>query len=288
MPTTTMTEMTMMSHFKLIAGLILLCSSFSFAQSTAGRRPEFDVVDVKLNKTGVRDLGSGKILPSGQFQGINIPLSAIIQFAYGVRAEAVVGAPAWVQQDRYDIIGKGPAVGSERTFWPNMTLLFLTGESSGNLSYQDETFRLMVQSLLADRFKLAAHMEQKPTDIFALVVSKGGSKMQKAADSSIPGDCLKTNDGVIHAACENMNIAELARMLPSFAPAYVDRQVVDFTGIIGGYDFKLDWVGRGVAEQQGGMTLPAALEKATGLRLEERKQPLPVVVIEHIERASEN
>jgi bla regulator protein BlaR1 len=273
---------------KVIAGLIFLFSSFSFGQNTAERKPEFDVVDVKLNTTGARDLGSGKILPSGQFQGINIPLVAIIQFAYGVRAEAIVGAPNWVNQDRYDVIGKGPAVGSERTFWPNMTLLFLTRESSGSLPYQDETFRLMVQSLLADRFKMAAHTDQKPTDIFALVVSRGGSKMQPAADSSIPGDCLKTNDGVIHAACKNMNMADLARMLPSFAPAYVDRQVVDFTGIKGGYDFRLDWVGKGVAEQQGGMTLPAALEKATGLRLEERKQPMPVVIIDHIERPSEN
>lgn len=273
---------------RVITCLVFLFSSLSFSQSPAGRKPEFEVVDVKLNKTGARDPGSGKILPSGQFQGINIPLSAIIQFAYGVRAEAIAGAPNWITQERYDIIGKGPAVGSERTFWPNTTLLFLNGDSFGNLPYQDETFRLMVQSLLADRFKLAAHMDQKATDIFALVISKGGSKMQQAADSSVPGDCLKTNDGVIHAACKNMNMADLARMLPSFAPAYVDRQVVDFTGIKGGYDFKLDWVGKGVAEQQGGMTLPAALEKATGLRLEERKQPMPVLVIDHIERASEN
>ncbi len=269
--------------------LMLFGSSFAFAQIDTTPKPQFEVVDIKLNTSGTRGQGSGKILPGGQFQGINIPLRGIIQFAYGVRPEAVTKAPNWVDDDRYDIVGKGPSIGgSERTFWPNMPLLVITGEASANLPYADETFRLMVQSLLADRLKFAAHTEQKPTDVFALVVAKSGSKLHKAADSTVPADCIKTNDGTIHAACKNMTMADLSRMLPSFAPAYIDRPVLDFTGIRGGYDFKLDWVGKGVAEQQGGMTLPADLEKELGLHLEERKQPMPVLVIDHIERPSEN
>jgi bla regulator protein BlaR1 len=276
---------------QIVLGLAFVLSSFVFREAAATQRPEFEVVDIKLSKSGVRGLGSGRIIPSGQFQGVNIPLKAIIQFAYGVRTEAITGAPGWVDVDRYDIVGKGPAIGTEKTFWPNTPLLAITGDPSANLPYVDETFRLMVQSMLADRFKLVVRQEQRPTDVYALVIAKGGSKLQKAADAGMP-DCVKTNDGTprnIYADCKHMTMPDLARMLPSFAPAYVDREVLDFTSIKGAYDFKLGWTGKGYAEDVGGgVTLPEALEKQIGLKLEDRKVPMPIIVIEHIERPSEN
>jgi uncharacterized protein (TIGR03435 family) len=91
----------------------------------------------------------------------------------------------------------------------------------------------MVQSMLADRYKVVVHQEQRPTDVYGLVIAKGGSKLQKSADAGMP-DCVKTNDGTprnIYADCKNMTMPDLARMLPSFAPAYVDREVLDFTNI---------------------------------------------------------
>jgi len=119
-----------------VFGLAFVVSCLTFSQAASAQRPEFEVVDIKLNTSGARGLGAARILASGQFQGINIPLKAIIQFAYGVRTEAIIGAPGWVDSDRYDIIGKGPAVGSEKTFWPNTPLLVLTGDSSANCLMQ--------------------------------------------------------------------------------------------------------------------------------------------------------
>ena len=256
-------------------------SSLTFGQTPA-KRPEFDVVDIKLNTSDSPD-GVGEILPSGQFRAINIPVREIVKFAYNVRTEAVVGAPAWLNSDRFDIVGKANEAGSEETFWRSNSALQLM-----RLYYTDQTFRLMVQSLLADRFKLTVHTEQRPASVYALSVAKGGVKMQKFADSAKP-DCLRTVDQQIQAVltCKNMTIADLGRALQLFAPGYANREVIDATGLEGTFDFKLSWVGRAVVDQ-GGMTIPEALDKLLGLKWEERKQPMPAIVIDHIEKPSEN
>jgi uncharacterized protein (TIGR03435 family) len=261
--------------------LFLLVSSLSFGQTPANR-PEFDVVDIKLNNSGSPD-GVGEILPSGQFRAINIPVKEIVKFAYNLRDEALAGAPGWLGSDRYDIVGKAPAAGSEETFWRSDSRLQFM-----RLYYTDQTFRLMVQSLLADRFKLSVHTEQRPTSVYALTVARGGAKMQKAADSG-KADCLRTVDQQIQAVltCKNMTITDLGRALQLFAPGYANREVIDATGLEGTYDFKISWVGVAVVDQ-GGMTIPEALDKLLGLKWEERKQPMPVVVIDHIEKPSEN
>jgi uncharacterized protein (TIGR03435 family) len=261
--------------------LTILFSSLAFGQAPASRL-EFDVVDIKLNNSGSID-GVGEILPSGQFRGINIPVKEIIKFAYSLRDEAIVGAPGWVVSDRYDIVGKGPAAGSSETFWRSDSMLQLM-----RLYYTDQTFRLMVQSLLADRFKLSVHQEQRPTNVYALTVAKGGPKMQKAVESGKP-DCLRTVDQQIQAVltCKNMTIGDLGRALQLFAPGYANHEVIDATGLEGTYDFKISWVGRAVSDQ-GGMTIPEALDKLLGLKWEERRLPMPVMVIDHIEHPSEN
>src|SRR5258707_15136126 len=100
---------------RTLVALVFLVSSLSFGQTPANR-PEFDVVDIKLNNSGSPD-GVGEILPGGRFRGIHIPVKEIVKFAYKVRDDAVVGAPGWLSSDRYDIVGKAPAAGSEETFW---------------------------------------------------------------------------------------------------------------------------------------------------------------------------
>jgi len=266
---------------RILLSLFFLIPCLTFGQSP-GHRLEFDVVDIKLNVSGSPN-GVGEILPSGQFRAINIPVKEIIKFAYNLRDEAIVGAPNWVNSDRYDIVGKGPAAGSEETFWRSDSRLQFM-----RLYYTDQTFRQMVQSLLADRFKLAVHSDQRPTSVYALTVAKGGSKLQKTAESGKP-DCLRSVDQQIQAVltCKNMTVADLGRALQLFAPGYADHEVIDASGLEGSYDFTLKWVGVAVVDQ-GGMTIPEALDKLLGLRWEERKQPMPVIVIDHIEKPSEN
>jgi uncharacterized protein (TIGR03435 family) len=262
----------------------LFTAHSSFAQATAAR-PEFDVVEVKLNKSGENN-GVGSILPSGQFRAINIPLKEVLKFAYGVRDEAITGAPTWVDSEHYDIVGKADPVGREETFWRSTSAVALM-----RFSYNwDDTFRQMVQTMLADSFKLAVHQEQKPMNVLALVEAKGGNRLQKAAGTGPPDCTRKVGDKLqAEAVCKNVTMADLSRAMQVFAPLYADHEVVDLTGVPGAYDIQLDWMGRFVPNQDvEGVTMPAALEKQLGLRLEGRKLPVTVLVIDHVERPSEN
>jgi uncharacterized protein (TIGR03435 family) len=151
----------------------------------------------------------------------------------------------------------------------------------------------MLQTLLAERFKLAIHQEQKITAVFALVAAKGGLKLQAAAGSGQP-KCGRGPgaEGLNHTVCTNFTMTDLAAWLPTrIAPSFIDRPVVDLTGLNGTYDIKLDWVPRPVVadaadgpDEAAGDTVFDALDKQLGLKLEERKLPLPVIFIDHVER----
>ncbi len=267
---------------RVVAGLLLVTSCCAFCQSPV-TRPEFEVVDVKPNNSG-EPPGVGSILPSGQFRAVNIPLQEVIKFAFNMRGEAIIGAPAWANSARYDIDGKAAPVGLEETFWRSTSAVQVM-----KFSYNwDETFRLMVHSFLTDSFKLAVHQEKRPMDVLALVVAKGGAKLQQAAETGRP-ECTRTVGAELRAeaVCKNMTMADLARAMQIFAPGYANREVVDLTGVEGTYDLQLDWVGVQNIDS-GGLTLPGALEKMLGLKLEPRKLPVTAIVIDHVERPSEN
>ena len=124
--------------------------------------------------------------------------------------------------------------------------------------------------------------------VYALVAAKGGFKLQPAAGSG-PPRCGPGQgaEGMNHLVCTNFTMANLTDWLPTrIAPSYIDRPVVDLTGLTGTYDIKLDWVPRPTATSDvaAGATVFDALDKQLGLKLEERKQPMPVMVIDHIER----
>jgi uncharacterized protein (TIGR03435 family) len=245
----------------------VLLSCGAFAQ-TSPPRPKFDVAVVKHSRPGAGEQ-SGGILPGGQFSVTNISMLELLQFAYRVDGGAISGMPAWFRTERFDIVAKGP---------PDTS---------------DPVLRLMLQSLLASEFRLSLRLEQKPQDAFALVVVKGGPTLKKAAvpgaaTSDDPNEhCKRTISGGIQADCANISMAELAKRLPSLAPGYIDRPVVDLTGISGAWDLKLHWMGRAQIDAEGGLTIFDALTKQVGLKLEQRKVPLPAIVIDRVERLPE-
>jgi uncharacterized protein (TIGR03435 family) len=243
---------------------VVLLSCGAFGQAVASK-PEFDVADIKLNKGGAPD-ESGGVLPGGQFSARNVTMSELLRFAYNVRENYITGGPSWFESDHFDI----------------------TGKASPNTS--NDTLRIMMQTFLAKQFKLTMHQEQKPMEVFALVVGKGGPKaaLQNAASSGRP-DCQRrpTPDMQIQAICTNMTMADLAKGLQGLAGGYVNQEVVDQTGLAGAYDLTLTWVGRANIDN-GGLTMFDALDKQLGLRLEERRLPMPIIVIDHVEKLSDN
>jgi len=172
----------------------------------------------------------------------------------------------------------------------------------------------MLRTLLIEKFKLAVHYEDRPVTTYALTASK--PKLQKADPANrtkyinnSPGpdgkDPRKTNPALSRLVyCQNMNMAELASLLPNIASGYLGgKPVEDRTGLEGSYDFVLNFSvagavngggGRGAdpmaagagsaADPSGGMSLFDALSKQLGLKLEMQKRPAPVLVIDHAEQ----
>jgi uncharacterized protein (TIGR03435 family) len=265
---------------RLLIGVFFLVSSWAFSQAPVSRQ-DFEVTDVKPSASS--QSGSlGVILPSGFFRTENMTLKEVIKFVYAVRDEEILGAPSWVDSQRYDITGKAPKVVSVETFWqlpkaPNMAWF-----------YPEQPLRLTLEAFLANRFKLAVHKEEREMDVLALVASNDGVSPQKALDSGKRGNCLRSGSidrpGVFQAVCENVSIPDVGRMLQEFAPGYANKKVVDLTGLRGAYDLQLEWAARSLNPAQ---TIPAALEKV-GLKLEDRKLPVSVIVVDHVEKAAEN
>jgi len=183
-------------------------------------------------------------------------------WAYDVPTDYITGGPPWLASDRFDVIAKAP---------PNTTL---------------RDARLMLRSLLAERSNLAVRQSEKAMSVFALTVRKQGPALTPAAGSA-EGHCAISREveGEIHIDCTSMTVADLADYLPDLAPLYIDRPVVDLTGIKGLYDFKLSWIPQPPgADVAAGPTIFDDLEKHFGLKLEKRKQAMPILIIDHIER----
>lgn len=179
--------------------------------------PELEAASINLNLSGATE-HIGEVLPSGVFFAENVTMNNMIQLAWSVRANAVIGGPDWFAPDHFDIDGKVP---------PNTP---------------DDAVRLMLQRYLASVFKLAVQLEQRPRDVFTLSVSDGGPRLQKA---STPGeadsDCAISPDSGKHrAVCTNITMVGLPERLPELAPGYIDRPVVDRTGILGTWNLGLE------------------------------------------------
>ena len=206
-------------------------------------------------------------------------------------AAELISGPKFLDTDHYDIVAKAPAD------------VALTGAD-----VDAETLLAMLRNLLIDRFKIKYHIEEQPISVYALTVQKRDPRL-KQADPASRSTCKRTvapnNSGVPLATltCQNTTLAQLAEKLPSMAPAYVDRPAIDATGMETGWDFALSWTPRGnfdagargqgpnqpagggaaASDPNGALSLFEGVEKL-GLKLELRKQPYPVLVIDHIEQ----
>ena len=231
----------------------------------------FEVAEIKVNKSGPGAVSAQ--LVNGQAHVTNGSMRVLISAAYNVNPTAVVG-PGWMDSERYDLAAKARADATETEL------------------------RAMLKTLLVERFKLAARVEERPTAAYALVVAKGGPKLKESTPTGPTEQLCRPADGSpeqIHVACEHISMANLAKSLPNLAPRYVTMPVVDKTDLQGYWAFQLDWTpatapaGRGAddaptIETAGGYTMFDALAKI-GLRLERAKLPVPFVVVDSVERA---
>jgi uncharacterized protein (TIGR03435 family) len=249
---------------------------------------QFDVVSVKMHNP--ENQGSRmQVLPDG-IRLLNLPLQDYIREAYGlVLNDQVVGLPNWANSGRFDIEAK--VASSDIAAFRRLTI---------------EQVRSMGLPILADRFKFAAHEEKKVRALYALVITKDGSKLKPwtaSPQDADGGGTARTGliqmhhqsnaDGVKpnlnELTAQGVTMDQLARTLSQQG---LGRVVLDNTGLTDRYDFKLTWASDSVAtatnSDASGPSIFTAVSEQLGLKLEPRKGPVSVLVIDHIEAPSPN
>ena len=220
--------------------------------------PQFEVATVKPappQAEGRTDTRFSTDTDKGQLTYSNVNLKQVIGRAYKVQQYQITG-PDWLETERFDIAAK---------FAPHSSV---------------EQWALMLQALLADRFKLALHHETKELPVYALTLTKGGAKFKSSeTDSGIASNSNRTQWHVT----AKVSMAGFAEFLTGEA----GRPVLDKTGLSGSYELKLDWSPDTAPAGADAVSLPSlftALQEQLGLKLESAKGPVDMLVVDHAER----
>ncbi len=250
---------------RTLVGVIAASAVFAQVQAPA----EFEVASIKPNRANDR-IVTISVGPGGRFAARGYTLQLLIQRAYGVMGWNISGVPRWIDADRYDISA--------------------TAKVAGNLT--EAQLRPMLQSLLAERFKLRLHKGSKAMAGYALVAGKGGPKVKAAVDGEEHSDSFRM--GAAGLSGQGITMEDLAR----YVAGKLGLVAVDRTGLKGVYDLNVEWRAE---TDQSAVGLPAvdsrevlqaavfaALEDQLGLKLTPQKITVQMLVIDNVERASEN
>ncbi len=216
----------------------------------------------------------GIVVNGRRFSGTQSSLADLISYAYMLHSRQITGGPAWLETDKFDVVA----------------------EADGNDRLSQPEAREMVQQLLADRFHLASHQGLKELSVYEIVSANEGLKLTKSAgDANGFGTFGFPMLGEMKVF--NSTIAEVANFLQRYV---LDRPVLDKSGIEGRYEFTLDWtadetqfIGRASQMQPPRRTVEppdlfTAIHQQLGLRLLPKKEQAPVLVIDRVEKPTEN
>ena len=263
---------------RLVLGVLLVAvSSPLIAQS-----PSFDVASIKRTPEGQADVDFAAT-SGGRLQARNNPVLNLITNAYGVPYYTVVGGPGWMREsgDRYDI------------------------EAKADREPSHAEMMQMLQTLLAERFHLRVHRETRELSAYVLTVARGGAKLTPSKE----GDCVDRSSPEKRNAlpstekrpgCGNNSLSSRGATPPNMRwtavridmsgvtgalATFFRRPVVDQSGITGFFDIRLDLPPlQPTTRDDPGVSVFTVLQEQLGLRVEEGKGPVEVLVIDHIER----
>jgi uncharacterized protein (TIGR03435 family) len=237
------------THMLILRKFLLLLALFGTIVDA--QAPSFEVASVKENKLGGR--GAYDRSTPGRFTARNAILRNIIMSAYEIDQRAqLIGGPGWIETARFDIEAKA------------------AGEADKPAIHR------MLQSLLEERFKLAAHRAKKEMPVYFLVAAKNGPKIH---DRKL-GQGPPPNEPGMRRLSVLGTVAGLTHLLSNM----LERPVIDQTGITGSHDWSLKLRQEDLPEA----AVFAALEEQLGLKMEAAKAAVDVVVIDHIEKPSAN
>ena len=258
---------------RYVSLVMLFCGGVILAQAPApvsGPAPAFEVASVKLNTSGSTSAStSGR---AGTFTAINTRLLALIARAYRLREFQVTG-PDWINAERFDINARAPE-----------------GATSADNA-------IMLRTLLVERFKLMAHTEMREQPIYALVVARSDGRLGpriKPSTLDCPSQPASSRCGLDSNVGDAVGKLTGTGQTPQNIAAALgnvglSRLVVDRTGLMGGFDFELQWTadtGRPAAgtSPSDAPSIFTALQEQLGLKLEAQRGPVEFLVIDSIGR----
>ncbi len=235
--------------------------------------PSFDVATVKPSKPDQ----PGKMfrVEGRRFTTLNTTLSDVIDFAYGTHPKQIVNAPAWISIDKFDLEGTPDIEGA-----PN-----------------DQQWKGMIKKLLAERFQLKFHHDNRELSAYALTIAKTGPKLEKSPGdpNGLPG-LFFSQLGNLHV--NNANMEDFSHLMQE---AVLDRPVVDQTNLKGRWNFNLKWTPDESQFSGMGIKVPpptdaadappplfTAIQEEVGLKLDATRTSVPVLVVDHVEKPGEN
>jgi uncharacterized protein (TIGR03435 family) len=253
------------------AGATLARRRAAFSQTAApptppptAAPPEFEVSTVKPSPFNPSGYTSGIDTGHGRLDGQNVTLKRCIMGAYGVGPHQVVGGPDWLDSQRFDIQAKADQPIDD-----------------------DATLNLMLQSLLADRFKLTLHRESRPTSAYVLEVDKKGPKLEISQGGESVTNTSTGRGGRVTMEIRNTDMDMFAKVLSR----EMDLPVVNQTGLAGLFNFTLHWT-PDTAQPSGqtadDVSIFTAVQEQLGLHLRPAKAPVEVLVVDHAEMPSPN
>ena len=259
--------------------------------------PEFEVASIKPtspDQQGTR----AQIQPTGMVNVVGMPLRTLLQLAWDLQGDGLLDAPKWTETARFDIVA--------RAFAPTT--------NTEQPPIEIDTLRQMLRTFLTERFQMKTHVENR--EVSGYVLSAPKPRLTKADPASrtrcTEGPAANTADPRNRnpilsrlITCQNMTMAQFAERLQSLANGYVRVPALDATGLEGGWTFTVNFSpigvfqggagGRGgdagpvaggaalsASEPNGALSLPEALDRQLGLKLELQKRPMPVLVFDHI------
>lgn len=236
-------------------------------------KPTYEVATVKPSQPNERRLF--------QVDGLKLRTSAttladLMSFAFSVHSMQIVGGPAWIRSDRYDIVMQPDLPGRPST----------------------AQMRVIMQQLLADRFQLQLHHASKELDVYSIVPSRRGAHLSPVTADEAAANTAAVGFGPGIMTAKNASLSEFANLLNRYAQ--LEWPVVDDTRIAGKFDFKITWT---PDASQPGDTPPAplnsnssaaardlfaAMDEQLGLELKAVKEPADVLVIDRVAKPSDN
>jgi uncharacterized protein (TIGR03435 family) len=259
--------------------------------------PEFEVATIKPTAPDQQGQNA-RILPTGMVNVSGLPLRTLLQLAWDIQGEGLIDAPKWTETARFDLVARA----------------FASTTNMDQPPIEIDTLRQMLRTFLTERFQMKTHVENR--EVSGYVLSAPKPRLTKADPASrtrcTEGPAANTADPRNRnpilsrlITCQNMTMAQFAERLQSLANGYVRVPALDATGLEGGYTFTVNFspvgvfqgggAGRGgdagpvaggaalsASEPNGALSLPEALDRQLGVKLELQKRPMAVLVFDHI------